>query len=167
MTTPTNITWEDIRQEVVLDTPSQAAGHVLRRMGVVRPPVNVRRIVEQLGVRVVSVKEPGWAGAIDSIATPPTIWVNEGDAQVRQRFTLAHELGHLLLHPLGRRHRDGTFANPKEQAEVDANNFAASLLMPLWMLEPIAVNSSRSAASLAALFGVSPGALGIQLKKLV
>lgn len=51
-----------------------------------------------------------------------------------QRFTLAHEIGHLVLHPLDRYHRDrplvgGERSNvPKVEREADI--FAAELLMP-------------------------------------
>lgn len=55
-----------------------------------------------------------WAG------TYPVMTVNIGHTPDRRRMTLAHELGHLVLH--------STY--PSRTAEQDANDFAAELLMP-------------------------------------
>lgn len=68
-----------------------------------------------------------------------SIVVNDGHAEVRQRFTLAHELGHLLLHRYTTPHADGKFvvrfrnaksATGSDREEIEANQFAAELLMP-------------------------------------
>ena len=67
------------------------------------------------------------------------IVVNEENAEVRQRFTIAHELGHLLLHRYTTPHADAGYkVRFRDQAssagsvreEVEANQFAAELLMP-------------------------------------
>ena len=72
--------------------------------------------------------EPRWA-----------IVVNANDPPVRQRFTIAHELGHLLIHKYSTTHADGRyqvrFRNEKSatgsvREEIEANQFAAELLMP-------------------------------------
>jgi Zn-dependent peptidase ImmA (M78 family) len=94
------------------------------------------------------------------------VWVNSANAPTRQRFTIAHELGHALLHEEGV-FRDAAFAPAGNREERDANDFAAALLIPLWMLEPIVTNHRRATAEVASLFDVSPGALGIQLEKLL
>lgn len=101
------------------------------------------------------------------------IWVNETQALTRQRFTLAHELGHHLL-----RHADGfhldlggdlapnvTGGHPGYdwRAERSANEFAASLLMPASMVRK-AATSTIDVATLASWFDVSPAAMGFRLK---
>lgn len=52
----------------------------------------------------------------------------------RQRFTLAHELGHFLLHPPQESYdllaRDGRSSEGIHTTEVEANAFAAELLIP-------------------------------------
>lgn len=72
--------------------------------------------------------EPRWA-----------IVVNANDAPVRQRFTIAHELGHLLIHKYPTPHADGRYqvrfrnersATGSVREEIEANQFAAELLMP-------------------------------------
>ncbi|MDT3320732.1 ImmA/IrrE family metallo-endopeptidase [Shewanella sp. SP1S2-4] len=67
------------------------------------------------------------------------IWVNPSECSVRQRFTLAHELGHLIFDVVPnladpsreeliveKLHRDGS----SSFKETRANKFAAQLLMP-------------------------------------
>ncbi|MET9632175.1 XRE family transcriptional regulator [Lentzea sp. NPDC006480] len=49
----------------------------------------------------------------------PIILLNEGTPGNRQRFTLAHELGHMVMHPV-----------PHPDQEKQANRFAAEFLMP-------------------------------------
>lgn len=67
------------------------------------------------------------------------IGVNSSHSLTRQRFTIAHEIGHLLLHgdeevhidakrPLGR--RDKVSSQAEDPREIEANQFAAELLMP-------------------------------------
>ena len=68
-----------------------------------------------------------------------SIVVNVDHAEVRQRFTIAHELGHLLMHRYTTPHADGRFvvrfrdaksATGSDREEIEANQFAAELLMP-------------------------------------
>jgi Zn-dependent peptidase ImmA (M78 family) len=67
------------------------------------------------------------------------IVVNQENAEVRQRFTIAHELGHLLLHRYTTPHadagykvrfRDKASSAGSVREEIEANQFAAELLMP-------------------------------------
>ena len=67
------------------------------------------------------------------------IVINASDPPVRQRFTIAHELGHLLLHKYASPHADGRVqvrfrdedsAKGSIREEIEANQFAAELLMP-------------------------------------
>lgn len=51
--------------------------------------------------------------------TAPCIFLNARQPNDRIRFTLAHELGHLVLH-----------TEPSEHMEKEANDFAAEFLMP-------------------------------------
>lgn len=84
---------------------------------------------------------------LDGRGTRPLILVERSDHPTRQRFTLAHELGHLLL-PW---HLGGAFAcdtatdhpdfSPTANFEPEANRFAAELLLPSAWLD--ALISSR------------------------
>ncbi len=77
------------------------------------------------------------------------ISVQKKDHYYRKRFTMAHELGHFLLHGnlIGegvddnvayRSVPEGNFYNPKitPREETEANQFAASVLMPEMLLLP-------------------------------
>jgi Zn-dependent peptidase ImmA (M78 family)/transcriptional regulator with XRE-family HTH domain len=65
--------------------------------------------------RISAISNPG----VDS--TPPFILLNVGMPADRERFTLAHELGHLVMH---------SGVEIVEGAEAEADQFAAELLMP-------------------------------------
>jgi len=72
-------------------------------------------------------------GAVDGLLVMvdglPTIGFNGDAAWVRRRFTIAHEIGHLLL---GHACSD---LDIEKDAEAEANQFAAELLMPLALLK--------------------------------
>ena len=123
------------------------------------PVQHVIRLVERRGV-VVVFSEPGVA-AIDAYslqsATRPIIVLNPvKDDYYRQRFDVAHELGHLIMH------HD---AEPGGKvAEDQANRFAAEFLMPAAEIAALLPNSTagKAWAQLADLkeyWGVSLAAL--------
>jgi Zn-dependent peptidase ImmA (M78 family) len=79
---------------------------------------------------------------------------------LRDRFTIAHELGHLLLHKPSERSwaaRKG----PGGRLEWEANWFAAGFLMPCKAVEE-QINDGAKAVDLAAHFGVSLAAAEIR-----
>jgi Zn-dependent peptidase ImmA (M78 family) len=107
--------------------------------------------------------------------------VNAKHAPARQRFTIAHEIGHLVLHPGQEVHvdnafrinlRDGRSATADDVEEVEANAFAAILLMPLeWvrsaMSSPsIDLTDDGEVCRLADEFQVSTQAMLIRLTTL-
>jgi len=100
---------------------------------------------------------------------------------VRQRFTIAHELGHLLLHDgvpirIDRNFRvnwrKGSGVNASNVEEIEANFFAASLLMPKSMLttanrlDHFDVEDDAEIVRLARLFRVSTQAMTFRLAEL-
>lgn len=142
-------------------TSPEGAAMEARKFFVVRPgPIqHVVRLAERAGV-VVVFSEPGVA-AIDAYslhtATRPIIILNPvKDDYYRQRFDVAHELGHLIMH------HD---AEPGGKvAEEQANRFASEFLMPAEEIAPFlpASTAGRAWAQLAELkehWGVSLAAL--------
>lgn len=164
-----HLLWRTLRDErKPTDKPHHVANMVLRACSITRPPVNVYAIAQKLGVNVVK-RSVGFAGQVEPFENPPRITVNADDAITRQRFTVAHEIGHLMLHDPQKSEkymRDSTFARRGDRIEEEANEFAASLLIPLWMLEPIAAYSSPAPRELANFFQVSQNALVLQLRKI-
>jgi Zn-dependent peptidase ImmA (M78 family) len=86
------------------------------------PIANVIRVIEDAGGIVI--RQAFGTPQIDAISRwvpglPPLFFVNAGLPADRERMSLCHELGHLLMHDM-----------PNEQMEMEANQFAAEFLMP-------------------------------------
>lgn len=139
-----------------------SADRVLDLLGIDDPPVDVEWIARRLGA-VVAFSPALFTGELDSQADPPVIVVNSRDGRERQRFTIAHELGHLLLHESGNLYRDVSFSGP---GEIEANKFAADLLMPMWMLDPFSRRYRGDVGALARIFQVSEQAMRIRLGRM-
>ena len=109
------------------------------------------------------------------------IGVNALHSPTRQRFTIAHELGHLILHkdeqfhvdensPIGFRSRLSSQAVDSD--EIEANQFAAELLMPVSLLNieiskiPPNTGTEEAITMLADTFGVSEQAMTFRLSGL-
>lgn len=95
----------------------------------------------------------------------------------RLRFTLAHELGHACLHQGDgclvdgyRARRDALSTTGTNRDEVEANAFAAELLMPEVVVRRLAEKAGRveedDVRRLAGRFGVSPMAMTVRLDSL-
>ncbi len=86
------------------------------------------------------------------------IYVKNSDSHARKRFTIAHEIGHYLLHNDDEEilyRRDTSLYNPaQEEKEKEANRFAANLLVPTELLRKYYV-VEKNTYHLAELFGVS------------
>lgn len=123
------------------------AASLLETQGITKAPVPVEDICETLGLVVIYETLPNDTSSV-LIRHPnggQVIGVNSRHASRRQRFSLAHELGHALLHfsdqppqddeavvsrPLEVLFRDGVAGQGTNAVEIDANAFAAELLMP-------------------------------------
>lgn len=109
----------------------KAAEQLLKRCAIEGPPVPVERIARKLGfdVHVVHL-ESGVDARLRVSDTIQIIELASGQAKVRHRFSIAHELGHACL---GHRHGE------TEVAEQEANTFAGALLVPQsWLKRDIA-----------------------------
>ncbi|MGN6149479.1 MAG: ImmA/IrrE family metallo-endopeptidase [Rhizomicrobium sp.] len=102
-------------------------------------PVPVERIANLLGARVhYSPFEGELAGMLVRREGQTVIGVNSLHHSRRQRFTIAHELGHLKYHEgeihvdrkLQINRRDANSSLAVDPEEIEANRFAAELLMP-------------------------------------
>ena len=105
-------------------------------------PVNVRKIAENLGLEI---KEHDLGENVSGVLFidkgKGIIGLSPNESQVRQRFTIAHELGHYILHRLNKEmfvdhkqfkavFRDHVSSTGELEQEREANAFAAALLMP-------------------------------------
>lgn len=82
----------------------------------------------------------------------------------RDRFTVAHELGHYFLHYLYPRSTGpAVFGRGlTNRAETEANTFASSLLMPENQFRAAYETHGPNPRRLAAIFGVSPRAAEVR-----
>lgn len=97
-----------------------------------KPPVKPDVIAYGLGLEVISSPLPQKvAGFLYLGKNLQAIIVNESHPLVRQRFTIAHELGHFFLH------QKSSFLIEKERdiLDLEADNFAGTLLLPYFLLE--------------------------------
>lgn len=100
-------------------------------------PVRVKDIAEHYDIRVKKMKFPdsSVSGVIGYRDNQVTIAVNSDHHPCRRNFTMAHELGHFLLHPHSVVVDRALFRNTVSSEavsveEIEANGFAAELLMP-------------------------------------
>lgn len=159
---------------------------LLKSARVQRAPVPVDQIARDAGARVVFNDFKGEISGL-LIRRPGEIVIAADSKQpafdfaaptARQRFTIAHELGHLLLHEGEEVHVDKDFrVNLRSQLssaavsveEIEANSFAATLLMPARFLlgdvqdETVDVEDDRLIAKLARQYGVSNQAMTYRL----
>jgi Zn-dependent peptidase ImmA (M78 family) len=105
-------------------------------------PIDVERIAVGMGLKVVGFPfQDDISGVLVIDETGATIGYNPSESNVRKRFSIAHELGHYVLH--SKKNTSETFldkllfrknitmySSKEEAIEREANYFAANILMP-------------------------------------
>ncbi|MGF6861951.1 Zn-dependent peptidase ImmA (M78 family) [Rhodobacteraceae bacterium MBR-64] len=140
-------------------------------------PVKLGRLAKELGVSIkVSSMNTGVSGQITREGGHYLIRVNRHEARERQRFTIAHELAHFLLHksvidssPDGIKDNVLYRSGEPERIEYEANRLAADIVMPMALVQKVlqeefdGVVTEATIESLAARFQVSKAAMEIRL----
>jgi len=159
----------------LIDNPveKQTPGQIIAKYQA-QAPVDVVAIASDLGINV-------WADSFpDSISgkifrdpmnggtTGFSIVVNESHSFVRQRFTVAHEIAHFVLHR--RKLESGDLIDDAmyrsgltSKEETAANRLAADILMPLPLIRKLLDAGIRDPKSLASRLQVSLPAMRIRL----
>ena len=159
---------------------------VLRDHSISKPPVPVEKIATALGASLSY--EPfedkdAISGMLFRDGSRTVIGINSSHGRTRQRFSIAHELGHLVLHEgklfvdkVSRINlRDETSSKAIDREEIEANSFAAALLMPEdLVVSEVAKRLGRSSKikpdilipELAKTFDVSNEAMDYRLRNL-
>ena len=91
------------------------------------------------------------------------IFIQEKETSTRQRFSVAHELGHAVL---GHGTRQRAKISPYDPKERAANQFAATLLMPSLAVRTMVEQRNMQFAELCSTFDVSEQAMAIRLMEL-
>lgn len=167
-------------------TARQQGEALAEAMNFRKAPVDVEKVAERLRLKLVYMNlGDDVSGLLISKGDSSVIAVQETDYPNRQRFTIAHEIGHFFLrhqfepgehvhvdrgHVITPRNsRSSTGADPKE---IEANQFAACLLMPSSLLsrriKEFKAESLRDyhVSKLAEEFEVSEQAMTIRLSTL-
>jgi Zn-dependent peptidase ImmA (M78 family)/DNA-binding XRE family transcriptional regulator len=153
--------------------PEQAAIEIVASLRRTRPPIDVLAVARELGVAVFVRPFPNALSALLlRHGKNAFIGVNSHQAPVRQRFSVAHELGHFVLHHSDRHFIDygvpsaveGELPGYNWEHERAANQFAAELLMPAEMVRQDARTTALS--RLATRYDVSQEAMGFRLANL-
>jgi hypothetical protein len=135
------------------------------------PPVNLDAIARDLGIIVHRVPlGPGISGQLlpdrNDGSSGFSIYINSSEHPNRQRFTLAHELAHFILHRdlIDSGVVDDTMYRSQlsDVYEVQANRMAADILMPLRLVRAYRAKKPNVGA-LADIFRVSSQAMQIRL----
>ncbi|MCY4654068.1 MAG: ImmA/IrrE family metallo-endopeptidase [Dehalococcoidia bacterium] len=143
------------------------AVEVMSELGVAPPaPVDIDRIARDWGLAVEYVKRPrGMHGRV--VPERAVIEVAISDHPNRQRFTLAHELGHYVLehNPVFADAEPRGSSNPTAVNEREANYFAAVLLMPEeWVRQDW--QKLQDAGRMAGLYRTSAESMWYRLEEL-
>ena len=162
----------------------QKVAELLQKHGVVSPPVPVEEITAGLGAQVALENfKDEISGLLVRRPGSIIIGVNKSQSPTRRRFTIAHEIGHLVMHSgaLEAVHIDKNFevhlrsaasSTAEDVAEIEANAFAASLLMPRDMViadvdgEMLDFEDPRLVKRLADRYQVSTQAMTFRLLNL-
>lgn len=147
------------------------ARQLLDEVQVEMPPVDLRMVSSFRGVRDIQSVPMLSAGRLVPAGGGFIIQVNRDHSPGRQRFSAAHEIGHILL-PDYQRHpsliddmQTGTYDESRE-AEYLCDLAAAELLMPMKLFAPAAMEAGfglDAASQLATAFQASREAAVIRL----
>ena len=129
-----------------MNNAEKKAISLLKEEKVTEPPINIANIAKGLGLQLSYEPFDG----IDDISgmlycdnENNILGINSAHSHTRQRFSIAHEVGHFLLHKkklfvdkkMRIAFRDSKSSMAIDKQEIDANAFAAEILMPREFIE--------------------------------
>ena len=167
-----------------LEQIERQAEKILRDSGAWRVPVPIDLVAHCLGLKTeASVLGDDISGLLVVEKKRGAIGYNSTHAPVRQRFTVAHEIGHYVMHvknsTRSRRFidrfvafRDDESSAGNDWEEVEANAFGAALLMPARLVREeikkhcLDLDDEDDLNALAKQFNVSTSAMSYRLVNL-
>lgn len=153
---------------------------LLEQYTISSPPIDVFSIAKNKDIDIIQGDLGDVSGLLLREGNQVTIGVNQNHSETRKRFTIAHEIGHFILHGDETLHVDKVFAiklrnqvssEAVDLGEIEANAFAAELLMPTSMVHqriqelPEVLDYEKDAVinNMAKVFNVSQQAMTIRL----
>ncbi len=146
----------------------ECAEKVLKDQFLETPPIVTYSLIGEYGLSLCSAsfEDPTISGWLD--INQRRIVLNQEESIYRQNFTLAHELGHWLMHKEKVKKNSSLailYRKPlgceTDPLEIQANAFAAYLLVPDFLLKK---NWNKSDLQLMKVFGVSQSVIGFRRK---
>lgn len=125
---------------------------ILREFGIVTAPIPVMELTKELGIDLVFVPSDTYKSALNPKISK--IVINSNNSLYEQRFAVAHEIGHLMLHSLDKIYRDQSFDNDTLE-EIQANKFAKDLLTPIWLVNTYRNQLNISNEQLSKIFQIN------------
>ena len=162
---------QDIEREV---------NSLLKKHSITEAPVPVEHIATEEGIPIIETTYDGEvSGALIRANGVVGIAVNSAHHPNRRRFTIAHELAHFMLSHEGEHvdwnftvlRRDNRSSEASDSVEIEANAYAACLLMPRdFLLHDLRIDfsgqfdlSEEHLAAIARKYKVSTTALNYRL----
>lgn len=158
---------------LVQDAARIEAEKLAKEMKVSEYPVDVTAIAEKLDIEVTPVTfiDDRTSGMIIADAEKQTVEILIADSEdfERQRFTIAHELGHYKERKIAN-DDDYSFVEKRHPDSYDlhefyADEFAGNLLMPARVICDL-YEADKSVSAMATFFGVTPSAVRKRLTRL-
>lgn len=159
----------------------KSAMEILQQHGLFSLPIDPVTLANKEGIKVhnAAFSDDGVSGMVARRGKNISMLVNQSDPPYRKRFSIAHELGHHFLHLT----EDGEIVTKKidlfrvylkpedkddeeKRRDVEANQFAAALLMPETFVKDFYEKKSLNLKQMAKIFNVSEEAMGIRLEVL-
>jgi len=147
-----------------LGVAERQALRLLELSGVSMPPVPERVVADLPRIEVTRSARLGHSGASAWERSRWRIILSALDSRLRQRFSMAHELKHIIDHPFVRQLYGAVDAHERDDwVEMVCDYFAGCLLMPRPWLKRAWTTRSQHLSSLARLFDVSQAAMQTRL----
>lgn len=146
-----------------------------KEMHIETNPLDIKKVAEEMFKMKICPENLGKSvsGFLERIGENWCIYVNQYESMLRQRFTIAHELGHFILHKdkiiaQGASAPDQIFfrSDNVDFIEQEANNFASELLMPKEEFKNAIKNGVNTFEKLSEKFELSTSAVKYRAYKL-
>jgi hypothetical protein len=151
------------------DALRREAERLLEAAGATREPVSLHDVVSALNLSLIQAQREPFScdAALAPLGDGYAVSARSDGGERRRRFSIAHEIGHFVLHPEQARYERGGSTNEAMRArEREADAFAAELLMPEHLVRQAAFEEGADARRLADRFEVSVAAMTVRLRRL-
>lgn len=153
---------EAVRKEALIDYIEQVCAYTLYKYSCFEVPVDLEAIAQGLGVSRIEYKEMNAEGHVEIVSSETVIRIRHDAPEARQRFSLAHEIGHLLIDrlvqaehtPHSKRFRSFASVDHRLNEESIADQIAGFLILPTWYMQSaigdrLSIRRLETAAKLA------------------